>query len=278
MVTIFPYYPVIGDKFNKWLLHNKWNHSDWATFLAGVLGFCGAFVALYGIRWQVFRNEKRKEKDEKMHLLLTLKYCLEINIENIKNFDYVFLILDFLSYNISNHIFFKKDIFYEFEKNYFTITNKIFQFSFYKEVLILNQQIKYLNEAYKKLGDHLPEKKRIMDKLLKAKGTQPPFFRIREYIEELRIKNTVYSFDGKKLPLEKRKNIVQNTLKKIRPLIENGSFLSLIYNDVIDEKEKQLLSDLHEYEKYIIINDLFAVKEDIENLLKKVNLCINELK
>lgn len=45
LFIIFPCYPL-----NKWVLHNKWNHSDWATFLSG---FLGATITLIGIRMQI---------------------------------------------------------------------------------------------------------------------------------------------------------------------------------------------------------------------------------
>lgn len=57
LLTIFPCYPL-----NKWLLHNKWNHSDWANFLGSLIT---AFVAIGCIWWQFDNQKKEKDKEEK---------------------------------------------------------------------------------------------------------------------------------------------------------------------------------------------------------------------
>lgn len=78
----------IWNFLDRIFLHNKWNHSDWATFLAGFLGFCGAFIALYGIRWQVTRGEKQKEKETIKIILKYIEYTFKsnFNIINGNNF------------------------------------------------------------------------------------------------------------------------------------------------------------------------------------------------
>ncbi|WP_315281416.1 hypothetical protein [Fusobacterium hwasookii] len=57
LFTTIPCYPL-----NKWLLHNKWNHSDWASFLGSLIT---ALVAIGCIWWQFDNQKKEKKKEEK---------------------------------------------------------------------------------------------------------------------------------------------------------------------------------------------------------------------
>lgn len=88
LLTIFPCYPL-----NKWLLHNKWNHNDWASFLGSLIT---AFVAIGCIWWQFDNQKKEKDKEEKKNherfLILfidSLKnefYYISIRLEAIKKY------------------------------------------------------------------------------------------------------------------------------------------------------------------------------------------------
>ena len=252
---------------------------DWAGFLGLYLGvILGSFTTLYGVWFQISRSEKQKEKDEKIDLLLSLRYCLDININNMDGEDGIFLLFDALSYNISDKIYFSKDIFYEFEKNGFENSNKVFRLEFYEEILSLIKKTKYVNEAYKKLVSNLENKKKIMDKLINNANNVPLSQKIKNNFEKLRIYNICYSNQGKLLDFEERKRKVNEGLASLKPLIKNNSFLSLIYNKILNNDEKNLLATLHTYEKYIIENDLFSIKEDMKKLLEKVDLSIKKLK
>lgn len=88
LLTIFPCYPL-----NKWLLHNKWNHNDWASFLGSLIT---AFVAIGCIWWQFDNQKKEKDKEEKKNherfLILFLDslknefYYISIRLEAIKKY------------------------------------------------------------------------------------------------------------------------------------------------------------------------------------------------
>ena len=75
--------------WDRIFLHNKWNHSDWATFLAGFSGFCGAFIALYGIKWQVTRGEKQKEKEIIKVILKYIEYTLKLNSNIVRGSNFI---------------------------------------------------------------------------------------------------------------------------------------------------------------------------------------------
>lgn len=271
--------PLFIDKILMNRFITNWDIKDWAGFLGSYLGgILGSFTTLYGVWFQISRSEKQKEKDEKIDLLLSLRYCLDININNMDGEDGIFLLFDALSYNISDKIYFSKDIFYEFEKNGFENSNKVFRLEFYEEILSLIKKTKYVNEAYKKLVSNLENKKKIMDKLINNANNVPLSQKIKNNFEKLRIYNICYSNQGKLLDFEERKRKVNEGLASLKPLIKNNSFLSLIYNKILNNDEKNLLATLHTYEKYIIENDLFSIKEDMKKLLEKVDLSIKKLK
>lgn len=73
LLTIFPCYPL-----NKWLLHNKWNHSDWASFLGSLIT---AFVAIGCILLEFYKQRKEREKDEKD----SYERFLKLFIDSLKN-------------------------------------------------------------------------------------------------------------------------------------------------------------------------------------------------
>lgn len=79
LFTIFPCYPL-----NKWLLHNKWNHSDWATFLSG---FLGATITLIGIMIQIRKNEEFELKKRIKGVVHLIFYTLKQNLISSKKLD-----------------------------------------------------------------------------------------------------------------------------------------------------------------------------------------------
>lgn len=79
LFIIFPCYPL-----NKWVLHNKWNHSDWATFLSG---FLGATITLIGIRMQIKKNEELEFKERTEGIVHLVFYTLKQNLISSEKLD-----------------------------------------------------------------------------------------------------------------------------------------------------------------------------------------------
>lgn len=109
LLTIFPCYPL-----NKWLLHNKWNHSDWASFLGSVIT---ALVAIGCIWWQFFNQKKEKEKEEKERY----ERFLILFIDSLKNeFYYISIRLEAIKRYINTPENMKKYVpDYSFNENFF---------------------------------------------------------------------------------------------------------------------------------------------------------------
>ena len=109
LLTIFPCYPL-----NKWLLHNKWNHSDWASFLGSVIT---ALVAIGCIWWQFFNQKKEKEKEE----IERYESFLILFIDSLKNeFYYISIRLEAIKRYINTPENMKKYVpDYSFNENFF---------------------------------------------------------------------------------------------------------------------------------------------------------------
>lgn len=117
------------------LLHNKWNHSDWATFLSG---FLGATITLVGIRIQIKKNEELEFKKRTEGIVHLVFYILEQNLissEKLDLYDIYFsksylMLLEIFKKNreiLERFGYFKLDIgFYElFSLGIFEISSKI---------------------------------------------------------------------------------------------------------------------------------------------------------
>ena len=109
LFTTIPCHPL-----NKWLLHNKWNHSDWASFLGSLIT---AFVAIGCIWWQFFNQKKEKEKEEKERH----ERFLILFIDSLKNeFYYILMRLEAIKRYINTPENMKKYVpDYSFNENFF---------------------------------------------------------------------------------------------------------------------------------------------------------------
>ena len=125
---IFPY--------NKWLLHNKWNHNDWLVFLSG---FFGSFITLFGVWFQIKNTKEQKEKEDMKNLLLGLKYNLN---ENIKDFDTLYKIVIVFSYTVRSFYDKIDEALINLDDNGVLLDLKIFNLDFSNEILRLKRQIK----------------------------------------------------------------------------------------------------------------------------------------
>jgi len=147
---IFPY--------NKWLLHNKWNHSDWIILLSG---FLGGFITLFGVMIQIKKTEEQKEKDDMKNLLLGLKYNLD---ENIKEFNTLYKIVIVFSYTVRSFYDKIDEALINLDDNGVLLDLKIFNLDFSNEILRLKRQIKQYNENVIYLFNNLNEKNIILRK------------------------------------------------------------------------------------------------------------------
>ena len=60
-VLLLLFFPYFFDKIIMNRFITSWDLHDWASFLGA---YIGGFITLFGIWWQVTREEKQKEKDK----------------------------------------------------------------------------------------------------------------------------------------------------------------------------------------------------------------------
>ena len=74
----------------------NWDIKDWASFLGSYLGgTLGAFITLYGIKWQVTREESQKERNDLSSFLKALKYNINRNLndKDLEVLKYILIVL-----------------------------------------------------------------------------------------------------------------------------------------------------------------------------------------
>lgn len=155
-LLFFPYFfdKIIMNKFvTNWDLH------DWASFLGA---YVGGFITLSGVWWQVTREEKQKEKDEKIGLLKTILYYLKQNIKDSELKGYYF-------YSLSSYKIMDKMILQNYDKYKLMEINKDFLYSNLKEIFKLENaeniieladEITKYNVLYNELISEITSKKR----------------------------------------------------------------------------------------------------------------------
>ncbi|PHH96872.1 hypothetical protein KST83_09135 [Fusobacterium nucleatum] len=126
-VLLLLFFPYFFDKIimNKFI--TNWDLHDWAGFLGA---YVGGFITLSGIWWQVTREEKQKEKDEKIGLLKTILYYLKQNIKDRELKEYYF-------YSLSSYKIIEKIILQNYDKYKLIEINKDFLYSNLKEIFKL---------------------------------------------------------------------------------------------------------------------------------------------
>lgn len=217
----------------------QWTKAEWAGFLGSYLGgSIGAVITLFGVWWQIKRDDKIKQRDKVIGVLKGILYSLNKNLED-KKLEYhkkqSFYVLDYYCENLVHFKFYNSyiyEIFPEIIKENYKI---IFELNFGKEIVDLNELIKNFNKNHKFLSLQLKRKQVI----------------IKE-IEEF-INSNAGFYSGTK---------VNDILKKIKEL--SNFFFSTLSEDTKEILEKG--KELHEN-----VNNLLSIISAEEDFLKKSN-------
>ena len=160
-VLLLLFFPYFFDKIIMNRFITNWDLHDWASFLGA---YIGGFITLFGIWWQVTREEKQKEKDEKIGLLKTILYYLKQNIKDRELKEYYF-------YSLSSYKIMDKIILQNYNKYKLMEINKDFLYSNLKEIFKLENaeniieladEITKYNVLYIELISEINSRKREM--------------------------------------------------------------------------------------------------------------------
>ncbi|MDK4523065.1 hypothetical protein MWF99_09340 [Fusobacterium necrophorum] len=265
LVIIFPDYPIIGDKFNKWFLHNKWNHSDWATFLGGIIG---AFATIIAVYLQLKKNEENKifqEKAEKKKKILNFLKLLDHNLKKSlldnKLKEKLLRSYEVISYAHTARLIIKENIeyIYPLSQNGLTVNSiDIFETRFANLILEVNEEIIEFNKSYNYLIKNLDKKIELVEQL-KNNNIQE-YEILKNLSEEIRWHCTI--------PWMLDRNIVKEKAKKIQELTWK-LFSDLSRNKIHNEIRERII-DFYLWDHRLLNPDIFQIFSKIEKLSRLV--------
>ena len=252
LFTIFPCYPL-----NKWLLHNKWNHSDWVTLLSG---FLGATITLIGIMIQIKKNEEFELKKRIKGVVHFVFYILKQNLILSKKLD-LYNIYFSKSYFVLSEIFIKnKEILERF--GYFNFKLDI---GFY-ELFLLG-----IFEISSKIVD-LQNKVRIHKENFDNNFKRISLVNFKNFEYEKKILTDLFSLmqdyeiiDGKEI----RKKYINDSLKNIKKMMSSSELnkndykYKHYYSEIFELIDFEIDNKEIDWEKiYKIIEIIFKFMDD----------------
>ena len=269
LLLIFPY---MIDRIIMNKIITNWDLHDWAGFLGA---YIGAFIALFGVWWQVRRGEIQKEKDEKLTLLKSIKYQLELNLSSQNEIEqFPIYIYEVLSYNINFDLYKRKNKFFLLNSPIAPFSIVLFKISFYLKILKIEEKMKKVNEAYEKLADNMVLKYRILNKIIsKDRENKSILLELKNRMEMFRIIEISRNYN--------KREYIKKSLDKIKEIIkrkENNPFIVLMYSDkILTNDELKQIREIHNYERDLIEIDIFSLIDDLKNLYIDIQKEINKL-
>ena len=264
----------------------QWTKTEWSGFLGSYLGGgIGAIITLFGVWWQIKRDDKIKQRDKMIGVLKGILYSLNRNLETADKGS-----LCRQSFYILDYYYYRKTIVSKFYDNFiYTIFPEIikenykiiFELDFGKEIIDLDETIKTFNKNYKFLILKSKNKNRIIKKIeqqaikLKNKGFSNMFNSLEEtktYFKSFyNIGNLKESFSEKQI-LELGKKL-HESLEKLILNVERSMGEKYFENEEIFLTQCMLSEE-------VLLNEsenIFQIIIKIENLKKKVEAEIKKL-
>lgn len=263
--------PLGIDKVLMNKFYTNWSLGEWAGFLGSYLGSgIGGVITLFGVWWQI----KKDDKNKKIGVLKGILYSLNKNLED-KRLEILmkqsFYVLNYQSENIVYYKFYNTfiyEIFDEIIKENYKI---IFELDFGNKIIELNDIIKEYNQNHKFLALELKNKKNILDEIEEFISDHRYFFavtKVDNFLKNIKdISNFFYS--------DLEKNTKEEILKKGKEFHENiDSLINVI------SKENALLEKSNKLQQYILsenilLNDetnIFKIMKLMEELKNKIEV------
>ena len=246
-----------------------YNNNDLLSYVGGVIS---SMITLYGVWWQVNREEKQKEKERMRSILKYLKYILEKNYENISKKNFIVSNYKILSY-ILKLTANENDIIENFEIIDVSFMEKIFFLNFDEDILFLNERFKIYNKArnaiytdidirYKTIEelkkiDFQDEENKNIEELEKFKNSLMKVGTLSKLIYNYSITDDVQKY--KNLPEVNYKKSYEKILKKF--LVEDKYF------ETLNEEGQKIVIYSH-----LLHNEISKLRGATGNLLKKISI------
>ncbi|MFZ8018616.1 MULTISPECIES: hypothetical protein [Fusobacterium] len=245
-VLLLLFFPYFFDKIIMNRFITNWDLHDWASFLGA---YIGGFITLFGIWWQVTREEKQKEKDEKIGLLKTILYYLKQNIKDRELKEYYF-------YSLSSYKIMDKIILQNYNKYKLMEINKDFLYSNLKEIFKLENA-----ENIIELADEITKYNVLYNELISEITSKT-----REIIlKELKVLDK--NFEANIKILESISNLLN-----LLTLIFSSSFRLKSSLDIVKQKAKEIVESYKEKSKTISCENFNEnqLENEWENLVEEL--------
>lgn len=235
-VLFILFFPYILDKIVMNKFTTNWDLHDWASFLGA---YIGASITLFGVWWQVTREEKQKEKNEKIGLLKTILYYLKQNIKDKELKEYYF-------YSLASYQIMDNNILQNYEKYQLIEINKDFLYSNLKEIFKLEN------------AENIVE---IADEIIKYNLLYNEFFleitsKKREIVLK-KIKTLNKNFEVNIKVLESISNLLN-----LLTLIFSSSLKKITSLDIVKQKAEEIVESYKEKNKIIFYENFCENQEN----------------
>ncbi|WP_373082030.1 hypothetical protein [Fusobacterium animalis] len=259
----------------------NWDIKDWASFLGSYLGgTLGAFITLYGIKWQVTREESQKERNDLSSFLKALKYNINRNLNDKDLENKIFSSFKIYSYCIEDAeiLYDKINFIYPLETNINFDYNKIFKLEkIGEEILNLNEEIKLFNEDYDFLFNNWKKRDEMIKKIKEIEGFESIIKDLEENSKNIfyspillkNSKNEKTKLQIKKEILKLRDKIIENIEAILIPLSNKSGSYTEIEIEFI--KYYYCIDNLKRYDIFKLFERMEKLKEDIKRKLKKID-------
>ena len=247
----------------------KGYNNDLLSYVGGVIS---SMITLYGVWWQVNREEKQKEKERMRSILKYLKYILEKNYEKISKRNFIVSNYKILSY-ILKLTANENDIIENFEIIDPSFMEKIFFLKFDEDILFLNERFKIYNKARNAIYTNIDIRYKTIEELKKIESQVEK----ENEIEELKkFKNTlmkvgtlsklIYNYSITD-DVQKYKNLPEVNYKKSYEKILKKFLVEDKYFETLNEEGQKIVIYSH-----LLHNEISKLRGATGNLLKKISI------
>lgn len=283
-VIAFLFLPFGIDQFfmNKFI--TNWDMGQWAGFLGSYLGGAiGGVIAIWGIWWQMTRDDKKRKKEKAIGVLKGVLYSLDKNLKT-KEHIRIFCVLDCYYDKITCSKFYSNciyEIFPEIIKENYKI---IFELDIGKEIIDLYELIKEFNQNYNFLILESSKKRNILETIIETyksghNGLEESTSKeILDLIKDIKETSKRLSFSNELLKLSEKE--VLDLGKKIHSDIDSLTLNLHLSNSAIKlENEINFLEQYLLSESIIISDDsnIFTILNKMKNLKSKIEEEIQKL-
>lgn len=278
-IICFLLLPIFIDQIIMNKFETNWELQTWAGFLGSYLGSgIGGVITLFGVYWQVKRDDKIKQRDKVIGVLRGILYSLNKNLED-KKLEYLKKqSFDVLTWYYGDPMYskfynsFLYEIFPEIIKENYKV---IFELDFGKKIIDLDELIKEFNQNHKFLAMNINKKCQII-KEIENLNILNEFAKIKLIKEESKKLNEICHDETQSIPKEEILALGNKIHKMVWELVDRIE----LQNANLITRENDILLNQYLLSEEIILDEednIFEIIKKMDKLKKKIEDKIKEL-